>query len=310
MASRRRRGISVAAPEVSAAKRRKASASTTANDTLGAAESSGSGMQRGKAAGFAQSAAATKLAAECGVCGTKAKVALGCSAPHVGTSCHAHGFWCSDVPTIGAPATMRKVRADNGCFGGRSTTIEHRPYNMCQVFGLAHDARAVGVISSRPAPKVAERWGFYEFSKPVGALCGDCKDTWQIEYQYFSEDELISQAAQNPSMLQCFRAATDTIKQRNILQLKLAEVSKDTTCGVKVTRRFKGFTKSAYESTFGVDPQATHHAPIEVPDELGDALKCYLVTDENAPRIVDIYHTVTQTHREMAQTGDTTLHCE
>lgn len=86
-----------------------------------------------------------------------------------------------------------------------------------------------------PSCKAADRWGSYDGAKPTGALCGPCRDTWWLGYSYMTQEALVEAAAADASPLKaCFDSARSMVSQKNALEHRLAEVSKDTHIGVNV----------------------------------------------------------------------------
>lgn len=163
---------------------------------------------------------------------------------------------------------------------------------------------------SPPSCKAADRWGSYDGAKPTGALCGPCRDTWWLGYSYMTQEALVEAAAADASPLKaCFDSARSMVSQKNALEHRLAEVSKDTHIGVRVVRTLCGHTKATFEKKYGMTPAAAGHKPVDLADEHGDGFQCYVV-DAEEPRTIQVFHEVGQSHREFWQSASTSLHSD
>lgn len=94
--------------------------------------------------------------------------------------------------------------------------------------------------------------------------------TWFIGYSYMTKEKLIQNTPEK-EFLDCFaKATTMRVEGNTCRDFSLSSVSNHTTIAYTVTRKFKGYTKSAYRRRFTFFPEKLNHKPCEILDEHGD----------------------------------------
>ena len=170
---------------------------------------------------------------------------------------------------------------------------------------MAHCRACVGNLCQD-----SDRWGNYDDQqKPVGIFCGDCEDTWYLAFAYMTRDEVVEKKV-DAAFSECFIGCKQMKGEMDVMKFRLAEVSKASFNGYRVSRSMDAYTKSQFEAMFGKSPHVLGVKPVELRDDLGDTWLAYLVEAENQPRRVNLFFQQNYCHKEFYQTPDSSLHEE
>lgn len=130
-------------------------------------------------------------------------------------------------------------------------------------------------------------------------MCGRCLDTYWAAYNYMTEQEALDKK-KDAKFMACWNQARDALEDKEVAQMRLAEVTKSTTSTVTLARRVMAYTRSQFERRFGSDPASLNVKPIDALDEHGDNFQCYLIDEIDTPRELTIAMTQSHEHCEYA----------
>lgn len=130
-------------------------------------------------------------------------------------------------------------------------------------------------------------------------MCGRCRDTYWAAYNYMTEQEALDKK-KDAKFMACWNQARDALEDKEVAQMRLAEVTKSTTSTVTLARRVMAYTRSQFERRFGADPSSLNVKPIDALDEHGDNFQCYLIDEIDTPRELTIAMTQSHEHCEYA----------